>query len=122
MKIAVVGSRTFTNQEFAFSTLDKYIGRDRGHSVVSGGARGVDTLAEKWAKNRGIPVQVIPAEWERYGRSAGFRRNGEIVNRCDGMVAFWDGQVTVPKIRSEKPRPKVNGSWSSGYSLIRRRI
>lgn len=64
--------------------------------LVSGHARGVDTLAEKYAEERGIPIQVFPAEWKKYGKAAGPIRNRAMLEYAkEGTVvvaAFWDGQ------------------------------
>jgi len=60
--------------------------------IISGGARGADTLAEMYARHRALPVKVFPAEWDKYGKSAGFRRNADIVKNSDIIVAFWDGK------------------------------
>jgi hypothetical protein len=59
--------------------------------VVSGGARGVDAVAEDAARSRGLPVVRLSASWSSLGRRAGMMRNGEIVARADVLVAFWDG-------------------------------
>lgn len=59
--------------------------------VVSGTARGVDQLGEAWAILVGIPVRRFPADWNRFGRSAGFRRNAEMAEYADALIAIWDG-------------------------------
>lgn len=62
--------------------------------VISGGARGADRLGEEWARRNGIPLQVFPANWKKYGRSAGFERN-ELMGRkdhADALIALWDGE------------------------------
>lgn len=87
MKIAVVGSRTFHDYSLLRSTLDQIPIQE----IISGGAPGADTLAEKYAHERKIPLIVIRPEWNKYGRSAGLRRNSEIVALADQIVAFWDG-------------------------------
>jgi len=110
MVIAVVGSRSFNNRELAFRTLDKYIG-NRGHSIITGGAHGADAIAEEWAKSRGVQVQVLPAEWEKYGRSAGPRRNTEIVKRCQAVIAFWDG-------KSPGTRDSIRKAQAQGKRVI----
>lgn len=61
-------------------------------AVVSGGARGADTLAERYAQERGLQMIVFPAEWKKYGRRAGFIRNVDIIRECDVCFAFWDGE------------------------------
>jgi hypothetical protein len=59
--------------------------------VISGAARGVDEAGERWAKEKGIPVEVFPADWEGYGNSAGYIRNKEMAANAEALVAVWDG-------------------------------
>jgi hypothetical protein len=59
--------------------------------VLSGGARGIDSQAEKWASRRGIPVEYYPAMWKLWGNSAGPRRNVEMAANADALIAVWDG-------------------------------
>ena len=98
MRIAVVGSRTFTDYNYLVQKLDELIfGYEEFRNVhefeiVSGGARGADNLAELYAWFRHYPLKVFPADWNKHGRSAGYLRNKEIVNYSDIVVAFWDGQ------------------------------
>jgi len=94
MKIAVVGSRTFTDYDLLRRTLDRVrlMFHDRDITIVSGGAPGADSLAERYSQavlNK-HPI-VYKAEWSTYGKVAGFRRNREIVDESDFVVAFWDG-------------------------------
>lgn len=60
--------------------------------LVSGGARGVDSVAEGAARERGLEVEIFPANWKKYGKRAGFLRNEDIVKAADKVYAFWDGQ------------------------------
>lgn len=60
--------------------------------VVSGGARGVDYAGEIWAKANGIPVKVFPADWDKYGRGAGYRRNTQMAEYAEALVAVWDSE------------------------------
>ena len=60
--------------------------------IVSGCARGADTLGKKYANDHNIPVKKFPAEWNKYGRSAGYIRNTEMADYADILVAFWDGK------------------------------
>lgn len=88
-RIAIVGSRTGIDRE----AVSLFVSRLPVHwIVVSGGARGVDSWAVEAAEERGMETIVIPAEWEKYGKSAGFRRNRQIVEESDSVVAFWDGE------------------------------
>jgi len=60
-------------------------------TIISGGARGADSLAEQFAQEYSYVVKIFHAEWDKYGKSAGYRRNIDIVNNCNLLVAFWDG-------------------------------
>lgn len=89
MKIAIVGSRTFDDYNKLVNELTPL--KEQITEVISGGAKGADTLAEKWAKDNNIKSTVYHADWDRWGKSAGFRRNIDIVNTSDLVVAFHDG-------------------------------
>ncbi len=86
VRLAVIGSRTFNEYRFLEITLDWF----SISKIISGGAKGADLLATKYAANRNIPTKVFPAEWDKYGKSAGYKRNVLIVEACDELVAFWD--------------------------------
>lgn len=60
-------------------------------SVVSGCASGADYFGEKWAKNNKIKLVLFPADWKRYGKSAGYKRNVEMAKNADALIAIWDG-------------------------------
>ena len=59
--------------------------------MVSGGARGPDTLGVLWARDNGIEIKEFLPDWDKYGKSAGFIRNTQIVEAADLVIAFWDG-------------------------------
>lgn len=59
--------------------------------VISGAAPGADSWGEAWACWEGLPVEVYPARWTVYGRSAGARRNRQMAHVADALVAVWDG-------------------------------
>jgi hypothetical protein len=61
--------------------------------VVSGGARGVDSLGERYAKEKGISLKIFPADWESHGRKAGIMRNTEMAHYADALIAVWDGLI-----------------------------
>lgn len=90
MKLAVVGSRSFCDESKLEQALESYKGRVT--LVVSGGAKGADSLAESWASKNGIATKVFKPDWQKYGRGAGMVRNKEIIENCDECVAFWDGK------------------------------
>lgn len=88
-RIAIVGSRDFKNLHRVIAYVDSL---PETTIVVSGGARGVDTVAEQVANRRGLQTHIFYAQWKRYGKSAGMRRNREMIDTVDEVVAFWDGQ------------------------------
>jgi len=94
-RVAVVGSRTFNDKHKLYEVLTKNF--DRIKLVVSGGAKGADTIATEWATDFGIPYLVFPALWRDpftgvYSKGAGFKRNRQIVDQADVVIAFWDGE------------------------------
>ena len=60
-------------------------------SVVSGGARGVDRMGELYAQIHRLPCDVCAANWNLYGKSAGYKRNVEMANNAEALIALWDG-------------------------------
>lgn len=89
MIVAIVGSREYPRMQ-AVRDFVEQLSIDT--IVVSGGARGVDRTAAHAARARGLIVIEFFADWQRYGQSAGFRRNEEIVKLAERVVAFWDGK------------------------------
>jgi len=111
MKIAIVGSRDWPEPNRIF----EYVRGWRGHEIVSGGARGVDGLAVRAAKFFGIQTKVFPADWKTHGKRAGFLRNQEIVDYCDELVAFWDGES--PGTADSIAKAKAAGKPVAVYNL-----
>lgn len=86
MKIAIVGSRGITNVNIA-----QYI-NGKPECVISGGAKGVDTLAAQYAQANGIKLLELRPDYASHGRAATFIRNRQIVENADMVLAFWDGK------------------------------
>lgn len=86
---AIVGSRDYPEIEQVYTVLGEMV--TPHDTIVSGGARGVDFAAESWAGRNKVPCVVIEPDWKTYGRSAGMKRNTQIVEAADIVVAFWDG-------------------------------
>jgi hypothetical protein len=86
MKVAVVGSRSIQSAD-----LKRYIPPDTT-LIISGGASGVDTLAERYADERGIEKLIFYPNYELYGKSAPLIRDKLIVDSADLVIAVWDGQ------------------------------
>ena len=88
LKVAVVGGRDFKDEQRLKNVLDAI----NPTHIVSGGARGADTLARHYAIDNRIPCKEFIPKWELFGNSAGPIRNKEIVRASDMIVAFWDGK------------------------------
>ena len=95
-KIIVAGSRDYDNFEQLEYNLMMYFKREGLHradvEIVSGAARGADKLGEQLAKKYGLALTQFPADWDKYGKSAGYRRNAEMAKYADVLFAFWDGK------------------------------
>jgi len=96
MKILVCGSHTFDDYasvEHYLWVIAKLGGTSSGVEIISGGANGADKLAEKFVDNMGCIGHMVPADWEKHGKSAGIIRNNEMLDMGpDIVVAFWDGK------------------------------
>lgn len=92
MKVIIAGSRTITDKYTVIEGLLK-AGYTAQHisEIVSGTARGVDSLGEEIGRDYRIPIKQFPADWDTYGKSAGYRRNAEMAKYADSLVAIWDG-------------------------------
>ena len=102
MKIAIVGSRTFNDYYYFGDELLRRVSLSDMDVIISGGAKGVDKLAEDFAKANDIPFKEFKANWEKYGKGAGFIRNSLIVEKADMVIAFWDGKSTGTKDSIDK--------------------
>ena len=100
MKTIIAGGRNYSFSEDDIAWLDAiHTNGWRITEVVSGGANGADLDGESWARARGIPVKRIPADWGKFGRSAGPRRNAEMAVYADALIAFPGGRGTEDMIR-----------------------
>ncbi len=90
MKLIITGSRTFTD----YPLLCQVLAPDKARiaQVLTGEARGADRLGFRWAWKHMVPYQCFRAEWARFGKAAGVRRNHQLAQAGDVLVAFWDGQ------------------------------
>ena len=94
-KVVIAGSRGFSNYKLLKETCDKYLReKKKTHNVivVSGHARGADSLGEKYASDEDLDLEIYPADWKKYGKSAGFRRNEQMADIADAVIAFWNGE------------------------------
>ncbi len=95
-RIVVAGCRYYNNYEEAKQFIDECIceiqKQNRRIIFLSGGCRGADTLGERFAQENGLEIEKHPADWKRYGRAAGPKRNKEMIENCDMVICFWDGK------------------------------
>ena len=94
-RVIVAGSRSVCDEHLIFSKHDKLLSNKMDQDdiqIVSGTARGVDQAGERYAASRGLDCVRFPADWEKYGRRAGYLRNCQMAENADALVAFWDGQ------------------------------
>ena len=92
-RVIIAGGRDFLNYPLLRQTMDHLLINVQDEVViVCGKARGADSLGEQYAKERGYQIHAFPADWERFGKAAGFIRNEDMAQNADALVAFWDGQ------------------------------
>lgn len=91
-KVIIAGSRNFDNYELLKTKMDHLLSQKQDIEIVSGAARGADQLGERYAAERGYALKQFPADWDTYGKSAGYKRNAEMAEYADAAVVFWDGE------------------------------
>lgn len=94
-KVIIAGSRGFSNYKLLREQCNKYLREKKKTSniiIVSGHARGADTLGEKYAQDEGFDLEIYPAQWKKLGKQAGYRRNEQMAEVADALIAFWDGE------------------------------
>lgn len=108
MKLAIVGSRNYKNFEFVELKINEFMSDNIVTDIVSGGATGVDNLAEEYAKKYDIPIIIFEADWKKHGKSAGPIRNKLIVREADVIMAFPtdDSKGTMNTINLAKKENK----------------
>lgn len=89
MNYGIIGSRTFHNYEMLKIVCDRLIRST--DTIVSGGASGADILGKQYAIDKKLNYIEFPADWNKYGKRAGFIRNQTIIDNSDFIIAFWDG-------------------------------
>ncbi len=90
MKVIIAGSRDLTD----YSEITKAITNSKFKitEVVSGAARGVDKMGERWARENGVSCKQFPADWKGQSKQAGYLRNVRMADYADALIALWDGK------------------------------
>lgn len=94
-RVVIAGCRYYENYEEASVFIDACISNIRKEYeivIVSGGAKGADALGERYGLENGFMIERYAAEWEKYGKSAGPKRNRVMAEISDYIICFWDGQ------------------------------
>jgi hypothetical protein len=92
MKVAIVGSRTFSDYRLLKRFVLQCIPLEQIEYIATGDATGADALAVIFAKGNHVPFDKLKAEWKKYGNAAGPIRNQQVVDKVDCVIAFWDGK------------------------------
>lgn len=93
MRVIIAGGRDFNDYDLMKRKLDALLANQTGVVIVSGACpTGADKLGERYALERKLPVVQHPADWKQHGKSAGPRRNEQMAQNADALVAFWDGK------------------------------
>lgn len=122
MKVVICGGRTFKKYQLVEDIINDAIKNGLIITqVVSGGAKGVDTMGENWAVKNGVDIKRMEAEWNKYGLSAGPIRNAKMGDYADAIIAIWDGESKGTKHMIEYATKKglslhiyivkPNGEW-----------
>lgn len=90
MKTIIAGGRNITDYNLIIEAVQE--ANFEITEIVSGGAKGVDALGEKYATEHNINLKIFPANWEKYKRAAGPIRNKQMAEYADALIAVWDGQ------------------------------
>jgi hypothetical protein len=100
LRVIVAGGRDFTNYPLLKQKLIYYL-QNYSYAdieIVSGTARGADQLGERFAKEMGCSIKRFPANWDKYGKRAGYIRNKQMAEYADVCVVFWDGRSRGSKL------------------------
>ena len=96
LNVIIAGSRNFNNYEVLKYVCDKLLERRLAEgykiTIISGHAKGADTLGELYAKERGFDVRIFEPDWKRYGKRAGGIRNGKMAEVGNALIAFPLGE------------------------------
>tara|TARA_R110000764_G_scaffold211319_2_gene297384 strand:+ start:756 stop:1124 length:369 start_codon:yes stop_codon:yes gene_type:complete len=95
IRIIIAGGRHFNDYEFLKKEASIFISEiENGEhiEIVSGGAKGVDSLGEKFAEEKSLELIVFPANWKKFGRAAGPKRNAQMAEYATHLLSFWNGE------------------------------
>lgn len=92
MKVIIAGGREFMDYGLLKTKCDFLLKNKSEIEIVSGKAKGADSLGELYAKENNYPIHEFPADWNMHGKAGGPIRNEEMGKYADALIAFWDGK------------------------------
>jgi len=105
--LIVAGGRNFSDYVLAYEQIHQCVQSiDDEVAIVSGGAKGADTMGEAYALLYDLPLIRYLAKWGEHGRAAGPIRNSEMAEIGTDLLAFWDGQSRGTKDMITKAKSK----------------
>lgn len=90
MNVVIGGYRNFENYKIFKSFVDSCLNEleSKEMTILSGRCKGVDLMCEQYAKEKGLLLELYPAEWKKYGKATGPIRNKQMVEKTDVVIAF----------------------------------
>ena len=92
IKVIIAGGRDFNDYDLLKNTCDYLLSDYDDIEIISGNANGADKLGERYAIENNYKLNSFPADWNKYGKSAGYKRNVEMAEYGSALIAFWDGK------------------------------
>lgn len=90
MKVIIAGGRDYNNYSELERYCDTILANQTDVEIVSGTAKGADSLGERYATERQLPIKRFPADWDRLEKTAGYIRNKEMAVYADAVILFWE--------------------------------
>ena len=91
MRLIIAGSRTFNDYALLSRAMKPILEKNSDITIISGTARGADELGERYAYEHKLKLELYPANWNKYGKAAGYKRNFQMAKKATHLLAFWDG-------------------------------
>lgn len=121
-RVAIVGTRHFEDYDLLCSVLDELISKNiisQNCTIISGGAKGADSMAERFAKERSMETKIHHPAYKKFGRKAPIIRNKWIVKDAEMVVAFWNGQSSGTGFTVQYAREKEKPLLVIDYDQLR---
>ena len=97
MRVLVTGSRYYTDRDKIYKVLDSFHRNKIITEVIEGGAKGADFIAGRWAMENNVPLKVVLAQWNKYGKAAGVMRNDEMLEMNPDIVFSFHEDISKSK-------------------------